>query len=33
MIGAAAAFLEPIPWPRYLAMDAIATAPPGGIAA
>jgi N6-L-threonylcarbamoyladenine synthase len=33
MIGAAASFLEPIPWPRYLALDAIATAPPGGIAA
>ncbi|MDX6647691.1 MAG: tRNA N6-adenosine threonylcarbamoyltransferase [Miltoncostaeaceae bacterium] len=33
MIGAAATFVEPIPWPRYLAMDAIATAPPGGIAA
>ena len=33
MIGAAAAFVEPIPWPRFLAVDAIATAPPGGIAA
>jgi len=33
MIGAAAAFVDPIPWPRYLAVDAIATAPPGGIAA
>ena len=33
MIGAAAAFVDPIPWPQYLAVDAIATAPPGGIAA
>jgi N6-L-threonylcarbamoyladenine synthase len=33
MIGAAAQFAEAIPWPDYLALDAIATAPPGGIAA
>jgi N6-L-threonylcarbamoyladenine synthase len=33
MIGAAAQFAEPVPWPDYLGLDAIATAPPGGIAA
>ena len=33
MIGAAAAFAEWIPWPDYLGVDAMATAPPGGIAA
>lgn len=33
MIGAAAAFTDPVPWPEYLALDAMATAPPGGIAA
>jgi len=33
MIGAAAQFTTPIPWPDYLAMDAIPTAPPGGISA
>jgi N6-L-threonylcarbamoyladenine synthase len=33
MIGAAAAFTEAIPWPDYLGVDAMATAPPGGIAA
>ncbi len=33
MIAAAAAFTEPIPWPAYVGEDAIATAPPGGIAA
>jgi N6-L-threonylcarbamoyladenine synthase len=33
MIGAAAQFADPVPWPDYLAMDAMATAPPGGIAA
>lgn len=33
MIGAAAQFTEPIAWPDYLAEDAIATVPPGGIAA
>ncbi len=33
MIGAAAAFSPAIPWPRYVGEDAIATAPPGGIAA
>lgn len=33
MIGAAAQFTELTPWPDFLAMDAIATAPPGGIAA
>jgi tRNA N6-adenosine threonylcarbamoyltransferase len=33
MIGAAAQFTEPVPWPEYLGLDAIATAPPGGIAA
>lgn len=33
MIGAAARFSRVIPWPDYLGMDAIATVPPGGIAA
>jgi N6-L-threonylcarbamoyladenine synthase len=33
MIGAAASFTPSIPWPDYLEVDAIATAPPGGIAA
>lgn len=33
MIGAAAQFTDAIAWPDYLAHDAIATAPPGGIAA
>jgi N6-L-threonylcarbamoyladenine synthase len=33
MIGAAAQFADPVPWPDYLGLDAIATAPPGGIAA
>lgn len=33
MIAAAAQFSEAVEWPRYLALDAIATAPPGGIAA
>jgi N6-L-threonylcarbamoyladenine synthase len=33
MIGAAALFAEHIPWPDYLGVDAMATAPPGGIAA
>jgi N6-L-threonylcarbamoyladenine synthase len=33
MIGAAAQFTPAIPWPDYLGMDAIASAPPGGIAA
>jgi N6-L-threonylcarbamoyladenine synthase len=33
MIGAAAQFTEPVPWPDYLGMDAVASAPPGGIAA
>jgi N6-L-threonylcarbamoyladenine synthase len=33
MIGAAAQFTEPVGWPRYLGMDAVASAPPGGIAA
>lgn len=33
MIGAAAAFGDPVPWPDYVGMDAMATAPPGGIAA
>jgi N6-L-threonylcarbamoyladenine synthase len=33
MIGAAAQFTEPVPWPDYLAMDAMPSAPPGGIAA
>ena len=33
MIGAAAQFSDPVPWPDYLGIDAVATAPPGGIAA
>jgi len=33
MIGAAAQFVAPVPWPDYVGMDAMATAPPGGIAA
>jgi N6-L-threonylcarbamoyladenine synthase len=33
MIGAAAHFTEPVAWPDFLAMDAMPTAPPGGIAA
>ena len=33
MIGAAAQFTPAIPWPDYLGYDAIATVPPGGIAA
>jgi tRNA N6-adenosine threonylcarbamoyltransferase len=33
MIGASAQFAEPVPWPDYLGLDAVATAPPGGIAA
>jgi hypothetical protein len=33
MIGAAAQFTELVPWPDYLGLDAIPTAPPGGIAA
>jgi N6-L-threonylcarbamoyladenine synthase len=33
MIGAAAQFTDAVPWPDYLGMDAIASAPPGGIAA
>ena len=33
MIGAAAQFTEAVPWPDYLGLDAVATAPPGGIAA
>ena len=33
MIGAAAHFSPISEWPRYLGLDAIATAPPGGIAA
>lgn len=33
MIGAAAQFTPVIPWPDYLGLDAVATAPPGGIAA
>lgn len=33
MIGAAAQFTPAIAWPEYLGHDAIATAPPGGIAA
>jgi N6-L-threonylcarbamoyladenine synthase len=33
MIGAAAQFTPAVPWPRYLALDAVPTAPPGGIAA
>ncbi len=33
MIAAAAQFSPVVEWPRYLALDAMATAPPGGIAA
>jgi N6-L-threonylcarbamoyladenine synthase len=33
MIGAAAQFSEVVPWPDYLGLDAMPTAPPGGIAA
>lgn len=33
MIGAAAQLLDPVPWPDYLAIDAMASAPPGGVAA
>ncbi len=33
MIGAAAQFSPVLPWPDYLGLDALATAPPGGIAA
>ncbi|MGD9694741.1 MAG: tRNA (adenosine(37)-N6)-threonylcarbamoyltransferase complex transferase subunit TsaD [Thermoleophilia bacterium] len=33
MIGAAAQFTEAVEWPLYLGYDAVATAPPGGIAA
>jgi N6-L-threonylcarbamoyladenine synthase len=33
MIGAAAQFTDAVPWPDYLGMDAVASAPPGGIAA
>jgi len=33
MIGAAAQFTDAHPWPDFLTEDAIATAPPGGIAA
>ena len=33
MIGAAAQFTDAVEWPRYLGMDAVASAPPGGIAA
>jgi N6-L-threonylcarbamoyladenine synthase len=33
MIGAAAMFGDPVPWPDYIGLDAMATAPPGGIAA
>jgi N6-L-threonylcarbamoyladenine synthase len=33
MIGAAAQFTEPVAWPDFLAMDAMPTTPPGGIAA
>ena len=32
MIGAAAYFTDQVPWPGYLAQDAVATAPPGGVA-
>ncbi len=32
MIGAAAYFTDRVPWPGYLAQDAVATAPPGGVA-
>ncbi len=33
MIGAAAQFTPAVPWPEFLALDAMPTAPPGGIAA
>lgn len=33
MIGAAAQFTDAVAWPDYLGMDAVASAPPGGIAA
>jgi N6-L-threonylcarbamoyladenine synthase len=33
MIGAAAQFTDAVPWPDYLGLDAVASAPPGGIAA
>lgn len=33
MIGAAAQFTPAVAWPDYLALDAVASAPPGGIAA
>ncbi len=33
MIGAAAQFSDVIAWPDFVALDAVATAPPGGIAA
>jgi N6-L-threonylcarbamoyladenine synthase len=33
MIGAAAQFTDAVPWPAFLGLDAVATAPPGGIAA
>jgi N6-L-threonylcarbamoyladenine synthase len=33
MIGAAAQFAEAVPWPDFVGLDAMATAPPGGIAA
>ena len=33
MIGAAAQFSPAVPWPEFLALDAMPTAPPGGIAA
>ena len=33
MIGAAAQFADAVPWPDFLGLDAVATAPPGGIAA
>lgn len=33
MIGAAAQFTDVLAWPQFLAIDAVATSPPGGIAA
>jgi N6-L-threonylcarbamoyladenine synthase len=33
MIGAAAQFAHAVPWPDYVGLDAMATAPPGGISA
>jgi hypothetical protein len=33
MIAAAAHFTDAIPWPDFVGEDAMATAPPGGIAA